>query len=1236
MLPFDIYGIDELLGVKQRIILEKPYYDEKLDLLSERLPKNAETLAIDGSDGCGKSILALHAATAYWRLTRCVKKNTFGIYPSILYISSDWPLEQAQKTFNEFNLCRPYQRYKTLYSKFNLKVTPKTRSFFERNLSKMLEIVPISPTSSKDIAKIINGKRKTDAIYFVDLQKETAGDDWQFINRLVGLLPISHNKAKLTYPHLVIIDAVEGMEVYAGNRDCFGEKRPRRSRIAQLIRSAKRDNRTNLVFLIETRTEQKRLPEHYVADTVIHLRNQVDMDYEFRTIEVEKCRGHSHVRGRHKFVIRNGEGVSTGTQGHIDEPEIKINGKSMPYIHVNTSLHNWNRIVRAEKLSLPPLKTPPPEFYELHPLKTLLGSLSKNVNDAGKKNEGGAESGGSLTMLLGDPGSNKTRLGYHFLLGEADSHEIARVMFTTSLMDKDMLLKNLKNLGGKNINEDLLFCRRLGVRYDSSDSFIAMIEAYIAEIQSVYANKYKKKFNPRSQDNSRIRIVIDDLSTYFAAHPNVSKDPLFIQSLVFLLKSRHIRALIISTQPGQPHITLTDPIAQELRQLGEWRILTWNISFFGQKKTAITKANIIKGKGEIHELKVNEAGNIEIDNHFTLYTGIEEGDPRRVPLQVRLYSGQHDENDPTKLVNIYPQYVKTSLDQLFSTPEAGTIVKFEKLITYHAFADFATLMDQTHLDHSLIFQVDEFWPFENEPQNRFMDLGLFWSTPLGSSELNLSDKDFYEQYKPLKQSDEGNPGSPGQSVIKDEIKGPLPDYFKIRSGEPNADVNELSRKDFFIPTPIQFRPQKTDQSDGNPNKSPVHFIPYLWDFGFIAARRDYWRNAASIILENPYNSASEESILPNQISIKDIWNSLCLEKDEIQNKDEIQINSTSQHAQKPIISWPLFFDACQIVAKVNHALPFDIDVTTSESLISLMFEIWASIDSNIHKNGEDWFSALTRSSDRIPLKSFLKKHRPSLFLTMIELASSCAHLEADQHSFRVKEGAHLEPVAERHWYSTASIVMQNSDKPYSILRLPGICSTRGDWHLSVASGSRSELLAHKALDILSSRQMALTRLHSGIGLPVRDILPNSQIGQALTSLWKIDAQTEAKVPVLYGELVSIAPDHAKALKPFYRSRLKHYCHDYFYIGRFIAKALAVMPKWYSVLFASPKSRSTLFEKVKYYHNNRKEDKAGINQAIKNAINAIVGPIKGSSESLPDYWNEFDIIASVLDSSLKSD
>ena len=280
----------------------------------------AGVVCIMGSDGVGKSILALHLASAFWADQRDGKRG------AIFYVSTDLKYSQAHRTWRAFGLNYPKQRADVIRSTFSqgLELREGTSPVVEGCLklhwiAPTREGVPVVHDNGSGIATrtqshdasphplkyALLAENWRSAVQFIDLSTFSAGDDWHLMNRLTGVLAGQSALAVNSTPNLIVVDAVEGLEAMVGERDLFGELRSRRSRIAQLGRLAKRAN-AHLIFVIEEAVSDAIQPEQYVADLVIRLRSVKDRDYDRRTVEIEKARGVSHTRGQHDVAIRLG------------------------------------------------------------------------------------------------------------------------------------------------------------------------------------------------------------------------------------------------------------------------------------------------------------------------------------------------------------------------------------------------------------------------------------------------------------------------------------------------------------------------------------------------------------------------------------------------------------------------------------------------------------------------------------------------------------------------------------------------------------------------------------------------------------------------------------------------------------------------------------------------------------------------------------------------------------------
>lgn len=1223
-LQFGVDSFDELLA--------GPRAEPNRGLVPSTTPTS---VAISGPDGSGKSILALHLASTYWSNADGDNSEK----PICLYISTDLSFEQADQAWKAFGLNKPKSRLRKLRLAYGERVEgtgirnePELKLRLVQPTAKCKEAKDAAHTAEMSLTDLLGDVTKLDrtpTVYFLDLQKQSAGDDWQFLNRLLGILDRSDGQ-----PHLMVIDAVEGLEVLVGRRDAFGEMRTRRSRIAQLIRTAKRNrSQAHLVFIIEEARPNRRLPEQFVTDMVVRLRQKRDAEYLVRTIEIEKCRGHAHDRGEHQFVIRSGCGASTGVEAHVDEPEIIFDGKILAHLQVIKSLHAWNAERRRQREAIPDSTSIAPGFYRLGFLDTLLGRHHR-ASTASDRGVGR----GSITLLLGDAGTFKSRLARHFLLQglrpliprAANAQQIealstylkftrgspsgaqlkksygAAVLMTTAMLDKKLLIDKFSQRLSLAEERDpqpdgkLILVRRLGVRYSSSAEFVAAVRSYIRQARQILVDEFADDLNddikraivgsddqklhavhfeqPLDKDpklaatvamhraviSARIRLVIDDLSIFLAAHPNIAADPLFLQSLILLLKLEQVTALIVATQPGSPQSTDLDLNAQRLRQLDERKILTWNVPFFGEQRVAITamSTGMSTKTSTIYELRPRprlsdrgyDSEALEVDSHFLMYSGLEEGNPRRIPLVVRLFSGYPESAAADEGARHYPAVVKEAMEQVFASDGPHDIVKFEPLHSYHTYASFATWLDDSRLDYSLVFQIDEFWS-PNERGDQLMDLTRYWTQPLGNS-------DIYNVFKPHPDA-----GAKAFSHLSKDPASTLPAFIRITSSADHAEqMVKPTRQAFFIRNSVL--------EAGGAKAKQIDRIPYLWDFGFILASTDAWYEARDLPLD--VNASVVRGYLPGEArTVGEVWERLCLQSDRFEDERIPKDDNP--------VSWQDFFNACRVVSRRTSTLPFHVDMAVGESVLSLLFELWASIDARAVGSAADpWFReaqklALMDSGNRVSARMLVETQCPSLYLAMLEWLSVCGHFESHRRALRVRDGVDVNSVAaERHWYSTASTAMERAGRQLSVLRLPGVVSTRGDWHLAVAGGSRSELVAHRALDILSSRPLSLNRLAAGVGLPVRDALSDRHIGSVLTALRRKDKRTDRLEGISYQELLEAAPDATPGkLAAFRRGWLRGYSGDSTFLQRWLARAFEQKHLWSMPAVASIEVRREL-------------------------------------------------------------
>ncbi len=421
---FGIESLDKLIGAN----------DVGLGM---NIPKNKDgdvlttSLCLIGPDGTGKSVLALHLVAQYladcWVFEKELPK------PKILYISTDLTQNMAKTIWDNFDLCHPLER---------------KEPFAMREKKKLPLCLRLSSKLPKDVSSVLaeTGSDGTE-VCFVDLAQATAGDDWGFVHRMMSVLELP--KPAGAPRHLLVLDAVEGFETLVGKLNAFGEESTRRARIAQVMRLAAK--KCHLLFVVEE-TKKKRLPEEFVTDVVLRLRNiEIGNGYVRRTIEIEKTRGQTHVRGQHLFVTRGGGGSTTGSYDNVnqddpreerywdeqhtcethdssasaltDEEGARTDGtnrsehrkKLQSYVQVFTSINHLSRVV-METQGQPRMDAPKDKYagFGIPNLDSMLGGdASENAKQTGADQRGLPCS--KVTALIGDALTQKSQLGRAFL-----------------------------------------------------------------------------------------------------------------------------------------------------------------------------------------------------------------------------------------------------------------------------------------------------------------------------------------------------------------------------------------------------------------------------------------------------------------------------------------------------------------------------------------------------------------------------------------------------------------------------------------------------------------------------------------------------------------------------------------------------------------------------------------------------------------------------------------------------
>lgn len=304
---------------------------------------------IAGPDGVGKSIIALTASSIY------AARKDFK-HRKVIYASTDLNIDQAETTWRDFGLDMPRRRRNKIREEIESYYLDQGDLEKLRNRDKALEkdcrLRWLAPFTEEGIRAEVSGNgtqlesldilfKDSDepSVHFLDLAGYSAGDDWGMINHIIGLLQCNSGASQC--PHLLVIDAVEGLEAMAGNYDRFGLMRSRRSRLAQLVRLTRKAN-CSVIFIIEQRSSDVHLDEVFVSDLVLRLRAQECDDYLQKTLELEKVRSVPHIRGIHELQIRDGRG-SSEMPAPDDPPLFLAPSRPLAYMQIMPSLHQKSK-----------------------------------------------------------------------------------------------------------------------------------------------------------------------------------------------------------------------------------------------------------------------------------------------------------------------------------------------------------------------------------------------------------------------------------------------------------------------------------------------------------------------------------------------------------------------------------------------------------------------------------------------------------------------------------------------------------------------------------------------------------------------------------------------------------------------------------------------------------------------------------------------------------------------------
>jgi KaiC/GvpD/RAD55 family RecA-like ATPase len=692
---------------------------------------------------------------------------------------------------------------------------------------------------------------------------------------------------------------------------------------------------------------------------------------------------------------------------------------------------------------------------------------------------------------------------------------------------------------------DLLECQLIIRRFDIANT-PASVLFHVMRRNGMEAKKliYGPFFPPgkanREKKTERIRLVIDDLRVLCNICPDAWRDTSFLPFLTFSLERSGITSLLVYTDAVRPDKRPEDETSRALMSLLKRSILLWNVPFEGRSRVAI---GVIPPSSEDTTGIVRQLSLVTAESHlwpedsdvakgipkrpvpqvtpkFELYSGIEEGKPKPVPLAIYMFA-------ETKQFESYIEEENTLFRELFTSVEEATPVNPGRVIYPLESARYLAMRDYTHLSmeaqdaHTMVFQVDGSWA---QRQGTLEDQREYLERKLPEGQRTREAEDPFGLFPP-----------------------------KVLSGDANIGKRRL---DYF--RNVAYRPTMpgTDRT------------PFMWDFGFVLARSAPWEVAFEGRLQ-PSQFSKDDSECGKQ-EVGHIIPFFDESSDTVRTVyDKLQ----GRFDKKSYISWRKFLGACRTVADTHHeqtgapAIAFDIAAPSAETINTLLLEIWISelmleyqrlkhsnlpiydllsweelvggkrqmrrclrqllmqgVDTSVavDKNGRgpiaqafhgfqnDWigdhkqYEARTKCFQKMPIGALCLY---KAWLLLLEVLNFDDYLDSSNiFTFRKARQASIQAMASRHWYKTACAFSNEiyetegiHDAP-AALRLPGSFSVRGDWFLGSPRSSRSRLLARHAFDLLSSRRANLSRLQRGLGLPVRDVLPDGAAEEIRTAL----------------------------------------------------------------------------------------------------------------------------------------
>lgn len=1162
------------------------------------------SLAVVGPQGAGKSVLAMHVAARYLADCHAAAGGDPADYPRVCYVSTDMPYTAAAHMLRRFALDRPNARRipftddQVLTDEAGHPVVPEWLAayrpggapIFARDLR--LGLVECPADDPKILAGYILTGRQESAngtapapgasVAFVDLASHTAGDDWAFVHRLLGVLPYPED----TRPrHMVVIDAIEGLETFGGDVDAFGESSARRARIAKLMRLA--IGKCHVVTIVEESTDEVGLPEEFVSDVVFRLKSLEEHGYLRRTLQIEKARGQSTVRGRHAYVIRSGRGSTTGDSPNYDDPEVfaptddgddgrgarGADEEHQSYVELFPSLHYASRNLMAP---VEPAARPRQRRDEGLPQRAGFGIeyLDEMLAEKGKTTEVASDPRGlpcsTITALIGDAGTQKTGLGIAFL-GQAYGRLTQR------------LLEDVRGGELDSLPTDTDYCAEIERRYGDYAGIPILITTH-NESSEALAEYFVRKLLPTPLPSRFSDGLLRGLIQYITRRTICRRLEIhdMPSSVLFSIIKRALEAgQRMATgghadplAPGSARL----PASAENRCRDSWRIrlviddLSTIVDTYAQVKSDSLFLPFLiyhlRREGPTSLIIDTRAGRPDTATGEGFHTDLRAlCDHRIYTWPVREFYGDHRvaiaaippiaRDHRPRVREIKRQVLRTGRDtdpfvsggrygkgELFVDPVfelyAGLEENRPQLIPLEV-----RLYGETERCHAYASYLNEIFTRTFRPDPARGPDGKVVISEAAENYNLIRDGSYLKvdtrlEHTLIVQIDEfwrqGHTGELEKKYLLEDVDWQQPNRPRLDVRDPFHTYREtllaprtrpFSKAKFFDSPGCDVR--RSEDSDAY----PVDRVPFLWDFGFLACRTDAWDSAAA---RSP--------------ALSGLW-------------DWYRGNGSPP----PDFEWATFLKyACEVASlesslRQKHVPAFDLAAPAGESISCLVLEMWlseimrtltragsgqaaklaAQLGSRSWTQGELGLLHLLRPGAReketgaaewpaFPGWS-LELYKAWLLLVEALDLSTLSNLGARTgHA----PGGSADPtaVAVRHWYKTASAVtdeVRDATGPVHYGALPGRFTTRGDWFLAIAPESRSYPLASRALDLLCSVRGNMRRLEEGVGLPTRRLMdadgPFGAQGAASTfrTRLRLDGGKRAGKYLSYAELLAMGP-----------------------------------------------------------------------------------------------------------------